>query len=58
MLELLARGLSNDGIAASLGVSLKTVETHVTNVFGTLGLDDRDHTTNRRVVAALRWART
>ncbi|GAB2989934.1 hypothetical protein GCM10027212_32660 [Actinotalea caeni] len=58
MLELLASGLSNDGIAASLGVSLKTVETHVTNVFGTLGRDDRDRTTNRRVVAALRWART
>lgn len=57
VLDLLASGLSNGGIAVHLGVSLKTVETHVTNVFGKLGLDDRDHTTNRRVVAALRWAR-
>ncbi len=56
VLDLLATGLSNDGIAAHLGVSLKTVETHVSHVFGKLGLEAHDHTTNRRVVAALRWS--
>lgn len=55
VLELLATGLSNDGIAVQLGVSAKTVETHVSSVFGKLGLDSGDHRTNRRVVAALRW---
>lgn len=56
VLDLLAVGLSNDGIAADLGVSLKTVETHISSAFGKLGLQGRDHRTNRRVVAALRWA--
>lgn len=56
VLDLLAAGLSNDGIAASLGVTLKTVETHVSHVFGKLGLDDHANGTNRRVVAALQWA--
>jgi len=56
VLDLLAAGLSNDGIAVRLGVSLKTVETHVSRVFGKLGLEDHEGRTNRRVVAALSWA--
>lgn len=56
VLTLLASGLSNDGIATHLGVSPKTVETHVSNAFGKLGLGSLDHSRNRRVVAALRWS--
>lgn len=31
--ELVARGLRNDEIAAALGLSLRTVEWHLTNVY-------------------------
>ena len=41
MLERLAAGLSNEGIAARLGISLKTVQNHVSNVLLKLGVDSR-----------------
>lgn len=56
VLDLLAVGLSNEAIARHLGVSLKTVEAHISRAFGKLGLLNEDHTRNRRVLAALRWA--
>ena len=36
-----ARGLTNQGIATSLGISLETVKTHVINAKDKLGARDR-----------------
>jgi len=41
VLELIARGLSNKRIALELGLSEKTVKTHVTHVLAKLGVSDR-----------------
>jgi DNA-binding NarL/FixJ family response regulator len=41
VLELMARGLSNSEIAASLNLGETTVKTHVGRVFMTLDLRDR-----------------
>lgn len=55
VLELLAQGLSNAGIARRLSLSPKTVECHVTSLFTKLGLAHDDPGLNRRVSAALQW---
>ena len=41
VLRLLARGLSNRGIAERLVVSPRTAEHHVQNVYGKIGLSSR-----------------
>lgn len=41
VLELVARGLPNKLIARELGISEKTVKTHLTSVFRALGVTDR-----------------
>lgn len=41
VLRLLARGLPNKQIASELGLGLRTVESHVSNVLGKLGLTSR-----------------
>ena len=41
VLSLVARGLSNRQIAAKLGLGLRTVESHVSNVLSKLGLTSR-----------------
>lgn len=52
VLQLLAEGRSNAGIAASLSVAVKTVEGHVASVFRALDLEAVE-ADNRRVKAAL-----
>ena len=52
VLELMAEGLSNAGIAERLVVSLGAVEKHISNVFSKLDLAPIDHA-HRRVLAVL-----
>jgi serine/threonine-protein kinase len=56
ILQLMAEGLSNHGIAERLVLDPKTVEGHVTRVFSKLGLEPTgaDH---RRVLAVLTYLR-
>jgi DNA-binding NarL/FixJ family response regulator len=56
VLELVAEGLSNRAIAERLFVTERTVETHITSVFGKLELGE-DPTTHRRVLAVLAFLR-
>jgi two-component system NarL family response regulator len=43
VLERIASGMSNKRIAGALGISEGTVKTHVNNILGKLGADDRTH---------------
>jgi DNA-binding NarL/FixJ family response regulator len=52
VLELMASGRSNSGIAESLVVSVGAVEKHVSTIFGKLGLPSTG-TESRRVLAVL-----
>lgn len=56
VLELMAEGLSNHGIADRLGVTVSGVERHVTSIFVKLGLGPEPET-HRRVLAVLRYLR-
>lgn len=55
VLDLIARGWSNQGIADGLFCSAKTVERHVTSIMQKLAIPYHP-STNRRVAAALWWA--
>jgi DNA-binding NarL/FixJ family response regulator len=54
VLQLMAEGRTNAGIAAKMFVGVGAVEKHVTSIFAKLGLEDSgsDH---RRVLAVLAW---
>jgi len=54
VLGLMAEGMSNQGIAAELVISLGAVEKHITNVFSKLDLDHEEHG-HRRVLAVLTY---
>ncbi|HXI20764.1 MAG TPA: helix-turn-helix transcriptional regulator, partial [Gemmatimonadales bacterium] len=41
VLDCLARGMDNAGLARSLGVSAKTARNHVSNIFSKLGVSHR-----------------
>lgn len=53
VLELIAEGYSNAGIAQRLGISRKTVENYINELYGQLGIDPRDGSQQARVKAAL-----
>jgi DNA-binding NarL/FixJ family response regulator len=54
VLKLMAEGLSNTAIAASLVVTEGAVEKHVSSIFAKLDLTPTEHD-HRRVLAVLRW---
>jgi DNA-binding NarL/FixJ family response regulator len=54
VLELMAEGRTNTGIAAQLFIGVGAVEKNVTSIFQKLGLEDSG-TDHRRVLAVLAW---
>jgi DNA-binding NarL/FixJ family response regulator len=54
VLDLMAQGLSNTGIAERLVISLGAVEKHISNVFTKLGLE-HESSAHRRVLAVLTY---
>lgn len=54
ILDLMAQGHSNSGICTLLGLSQRTVESHVRNIFVHLGLPDTPDS-SRRVLAVLTY---
>ncbi|GIE95560.1 response regulator [Paractinoplanes rishiriensis] len=56
ILRLVAEGYSNQGIAARIALSQKTVEKHILGIFEKLGLP-REVDRNRRVLAVLEYVR-
>jgi DNA-binding NarL/FixJ family response regulator len=54
VLDLMAQGKGNQGIARELVVTVSAVERHVTSIFSRLGLP-RDGDDHRRVLAVLRY---
>jgi len=57
VLELMAEGRSNQGIADALVITLRAVEKYVSSVFSKLGLPSTG-SESRRVLAVLRYLRT
>jgi DNA-binding NarL/FixJ family response regulator len=56
VLELMAEGRTNAGIASQLFIGVGAVEKNVTSIFQKLGLEDSG-TDHRRVLAVLAWLR-
>ena len=55
VLQLMAEGRSNKGIANQLNVGIKAIESNGARIFSKLGLAEED--SNRRVLATLAWLR-
>jgi DNA-binding NarL/FixJ family response regulator len=56
VMQLMAEGRTDRGIADALFVSVKTVQTHVQSIFAKLSIP-HDPSSNRRVQAVLTWLR-
>jgi DNA-binding NarL/FixJ family response regulator len=56
VLELMAEGFSNQGIADRLGITLRSTEKYVSSIFSKLDLPDTP-SEQRRVLAVLRYLR-
>lgn len=54
VIALVAEGRSNEGIAAALGIAVRTVEAHISEAFLKLGVE-ADPNNNRRVLAVLAY---
>jgi DNA-binding CsgD family transcriptional regulator len=46
IIKLILSGNSNREIAGKLGIAVRTVETHITNIYGKLGLKNRNELIN------------
>jgi len=57
VMELMAEGRSNSGIAEALVITESAVEKHVTSIFDTLGIE-RDGDAHRRILAVLTFLRS
>ena len=57
VMELMAEGRSNSGIAEALVITESAVEKHVTSIFDTLGIE-RDGEAHRRILAVLTFLRS
>lgn len=57
VLALMAEGRSNDSIASRLGISPKTLETHIGTIYSKLGLEPTEGE-HRRVLAVLSYLRS
>ena len=57
VMELMAQGRSNSGIAEALVITESAVEKHVTSIFDTLGIE-RDGDAHRRILAVLTFLRS
>jgi DNA-binding NarL/FixJ family response regulator len=57
ILEQMAQGRSNAGIARHLHLGIKTVERHIAHLLAALGISG-DSDDNRRVLAVLTWLRS
>ena len=57
VIELMAQGRSNRGIAEALVITESAVEKHVTSIFDTLGIE-RDGDAHRRILAVLTFLRS
>ena len=56
VLAAVSEGLSNKAIAARLGITERTVEAHITQLFNKLGITG-DSSVHRRVLAVLTYLR-
>lgn len=53
--ELVAQGLTNRAIARRMGVSVRTVEGHLSHVFAKLGIESRTELVRRVLTGELAW---